>query len=291
MHAFHSLRPLIPRPPQSTIDKQLPPPVRYALSFVERVLPGANPLPLPPGTGQNWTQVVNLTMASMQQNGVCRPEGGGGGRFTDLFAWVNHGSTAHFEGATVYKGRACNVWASTADPKTAPLKLCVDATSSDPVVLDMHQGTVLYEFGTPITRGPPPEAAFTVPATCGKPAVPCPAHGVIPLRAVVFHPAGKLDIAGQDVGDVLGDTTFMCIAGPNASSGGKHIEYLISIDSRCDCISQNLLYGERVADQELLRSDFSVVYAISLPPPHHHHHLRRRHHHLIILLFHRSPQS
>lgn len=36
----------------------------------------------------------------------------------------------------------------------------------------------------------------------------------------MFHPAGNTNIAGQDVGDVLGDTMFLCLAGPNASSGG-----------------------------------------------------------------------
>lgn len=71
-----------------------------------------------------------------------------------------------------------------------------------------------------IAIGPPPESAFALSQYCGIPSPGCPGGAATPLVAVVFHPAGNTNIAGQDVGDVLGDTMFLCLAGPNASSGG-----------------------------------------------------------------------
>ena len=92
-------------------------------------------------------QVVNASMVAMLQNGVCRPEGTGGRKYSDLFAWVNDASTSFYEGAERYKGRACDVWASTADPKTAPLKLCVDPATNNPVVLEMQGKHMTVGYG------------------------------------------------------------------------------------------------------------------------------------------------
>jgi hypothetical protein len=71
-----------------------------------------------------------------------------------------------------------------------------------------------------VSVGPPPESAFALSPYCGVPSPACTDASVVPLVAVVFHPANNTNIAGQDVGDLLGDTMFLCFSGPGARSGG-----------------------------------------------------------------------
>lgn len=135
--------------------------------------------------------------------------------------WVSEPASVYL-GSTTYEGRACDVWATSSDPKTAAVELCVDA-QNNPVgmVTRGHGEATTLSFGLPLTRGPPPESAFQVPSTCGRPGPTCENGANVPLEAVVFHPTHQLDIAGQDVADRLGDTMFLCLAGPNASSAGQ----------------------------------------------------------------------
>eukprot|EP00035_Acanthoeca_spectabilis_P031346 m.13729 g.13729 ORF g.13729 m.13729 type:complete len:435 (+) comp4704_c0_seq1:40-1344(+) len=193
---------------------------RYAYSFVDNTLPGRTPIPVPVGTEQTWAMMANATVSTTTVNDVCRIPSPTA-HFVDLFGWVSEPASVYL-GPTTYEGRACDVWATSSDPKTAAVELCVDA-QNNPVgmVTRGHGEATTLSFGLPLTRGPPPESAFQVPSTCGHPGPTCENGANVPLEAVVFHPTHQLDIAGQDVADRLGDTMFLCLAGPNASSAGQ----------------------------------------------------------------------
>eukprot|EP00036_Acanthoecidae_sp_10tr_P011411 CAMPEP_0182922436 /NCGR_PEP_ID=MMETSP0105_2-20130417/4794_1 /TAXON_ID=81532 ORGANISM="Acanthoeca-like sp., Strain 10tr" /NCGR_SAMPLE_ID=MMETSP0105_2 /ASSEMBLY_ACC=CAM_ASM_000205 /LENGTH=439 /DNA_ID=CAMNT_0025060051 /DNA_START=133 /DNA_END=1452 /DNA_ORIENTATION=+ len=195
---------------------------RYSYSFSDGTLPGRGarpPVQVPPGTQANYSIAANATAMGESVNGVCRfpsPTA----RYADLFGWMRE--YAFYEGDTTVDGRVCQVWASSDDPKTAAAKLCVES-NGDPVVL-LVQGRAsaeMFHFGVPVLRGPPPPEALDIPAECGRPGPTCPNGKAAALEVVVFHPAGKLDIVGQDVADILGDTMFLCLAGPNATSAGQ----------------------------------------------------------------------
>jgi hypothetical protein len=102
------------------------------------------------------------------------------------------------------------------------MKLCVNA-DSEPVVLALNEHGLgeLLEFGQPFVAGQPPASAFASPPGCGQPGPTCPDGASVRMEVVVFHPTNMFDIAGQDVADWLGDTMFLCLAGPNATSAGQ----------------------------------------------------------------------
>lgn len=100
------------------------------------------------------------------------------------------------------------------------LEICLDA-SSRPVQLELG-GKQTWRFDPDgFVPGLAPEHKFTKGPYCDKPEPPCPNGAVQTIDAVLFHPRGKYNLAGQDVGDLLGDTFFLCATGSSASSGGK----------------------------------------------------------------------
>ena len=101
------------------------------------------------------------------------------------------------------------------------LEIYLDA-SSRPVQLELSGGKQTWRFDPDgFVPGPPPEQKFVKGPYCDKPEPACPNGEIKTIDAVLFHPRGKYNLAGQDVGDLLGDTFFLCTTGSSASSGGS----------------------------------------------------------------------
>ena len=192
---------------------------RMAQSFGDHQLPGrlSNASTV---LSQNWSFIATAGSMHVTVNRVCRVEQGA--RYTNYFGWLTQPGVKFLGACTpTQKGcpkRACNVWGLAGAGGKMSEEICVD-DDNNPVVLKMSGREFL--FGLPLTVAPPPESVFKLGPYCDKPAPPCEGGAVQKLEAVVFHPRGKYNIAGQDVGDLLGDTFFLCAAGPKAQSAGQ----------------------------------------------------------------------
>lgn len=182
-------------------------------------LPNRPDIKLPKSLTQHWFSFTNASTTFITVDNVCRPESQA--RYTDYFGWLDNPGT-YFVGNASVSGRPCAVWALKNLQPGVDIEMCV-ADGTTPVAIQIVTGSKKRDmyFGSPMHAGPPPAAAFDVGSICEHPPPPCPDGRVESLEATVFHPKGQFDIAGQDVGDTLGDTMFLCIAGPGASSAGQ----------------------------------------------------------------------
>eukprot|EP00040_Diaphanoeca_grandis_P016258 m.83820 g.83820 ORF g.83820 m.83820 type:complete len:451 (-) comp25675_c0_seq2:185-1537(-) len=191
---------------------------RYAMNFLDRQLPGHLSKVNTNGLTQNWTMVATTKHTNVIDNGVCRVVNE---QFQDFFGWVSN-PNAVFIGQTTFDHRACNHWGlpEPNQPGKNAIEVCLDLQTNVPVVLVIGTHTE-WIFGEPVQIGPPKQSAFDVRSVCDSVPPACPNGVVESLEAVVFHPRGMYNIAGQDVGDLLGDTFFLCAAGPSATSAGQ----------------------------------------------------------------------
>ena len=197
---------------------------RYAQSFSDHQLPGRLSNASTMGLLQNWSFVATTGSLHITVNRVCRAEQGA--HYQNFFGWLGEPGVKYV-GACVpalhgCPERPCKVWGMIgggAGGNAAGQEICVD-DDNYPVLLKVGKGRE-WLFGAPVSVGPPPEHVFKLGPFCDKPAPACKKGAVQKLEAVIFHPRGKYNIAGQDVGDMLGDTFFLCAAGPNTSSAGQ----------------------------------------------------------------------
>lgn len=190
---------------------------RSCQTFSDHELPGGLSKVSTGGLLQNWTLVAASGSMHITVNGVCRARRGE--RYLNYFGWLSTQPGVKFIGRTTVNSRQCNAWGVSAGPSAVGgREICVD-DDNNPVVL--KNGKSEWLFGLPLTVGPPPESVFRLGPYCDKPTPPCEGGAVQRLDAVVFHPRDKYDLAGQDVGDLLGDAFFLCSTGPQANSAGQ----------------------------------------------------------------------
>lgn len=159
---------------------------------------------------------------------------GNGTGFQDIFQWV---PAAHDGGVVTVGGQQLHRWLlkSNTPAVNVSMELLVDHRDK-PVIFSQNVSgmsgpygdiSIIYNFSSFIPDETLPElwksfnlTDYRHPAQC-----PTPAKGLAPVNRTmyIFHPKHEFDIAGQDLGDDLGDTVFVCLdAITNFSSFGDH---------------------------------------------------------------------
>lgn len=138
--------------------------------------------------------------------------------FNSIFAWL---PAAHDGGVVTHNGKPAHAWVISF-PSAGYSAELLFGKNNLPVAMQQNftdpvsklPGSVTYEF-TRFKSGTTPDwnttwstmkQACAAPPRCKKPA------GVQPMNITmyIFHPPGDFEIAGQDLGDPLGDVTFVC---------------------------------------------------------------------------------
>jgi hypothetical protein len=155
--------------------------------------------------------ILNTTY--MIQNGRCEEDPGES--FQNMFAWV---PLSKFVGTQtlgpLFENRTCDMW-SLEVPFVGNLSICVQQNEI-PVLYAISSNssnTIEVEqiyFGKDLNTTAPPASEFVPPPNCFVPDPPCPNGAVAELEAFIFHPAHMFDLINEDVGDLLGDTVFIC---------------------------------------------------------------------------------
>ena len=137
-------------------------------------------------------------------------------QFEDMFSWVADAADGGTEACEV-DGYAvdCSLWILDSPPYVLTLTVYDNTRPVEYHVLGTVNGVALnvsYFFHT-FTTGADPEAFEGLHrADCFAPKQ-CESNGPNILRDqefYIFHPANQYDLAGQDIGDALGDAFFVC---------------------------------------------------------------------------------
>jgi len=154
--------------------------------------------------------------------------------FQDMFKWL---SGAKDGGIVTIEGRQLHRWfldqkipliggvsyeLFSADD--TPVKMWQNISMKVGPYKDLRVHFIFNSF-TPNKTLPELWSGFNATEYTNPPACPTTAENVKPATRTmyIFHPENEFDIAGQDLGDLLGDTVFVCLdAITNFSSFGDH---------------------------------------------------------------------
>lgn len=185
------------------------------------------------GTPREWfntSQFVNMDFLGFSINDNKYAYEGPGAAYHDMFGWLRHasyGGNASFEGRQVHRWYLnLNIIVTKAymellvDNEGTPVRLVQNGTFRGQKYETTNKFVTFYPNSTLSVWDGFNKTEYTHPQEC-----PLPPQGLTPINIsmYVFHPAHQFDIAGQDLGDAVGDTVFVCLdVISNQSSATDH---------------------------------------------------------------------